>query len=244
MTNRVYLGESRHGDDLVNPEAHEPLVPLGTWIAAQVERVQPRMRSLDYPLSGIARCASCGGPLVGQIGHARKDGVAPRRYRCGYKWNEGEQCEAPASCLAEPLERTVRDELRSLLKGLTAEGALVGDRLAEVEAEIEQARADRLEFATDLEIKRALGIEAYRAGCQARADAVAKLEAAYREEAARHTGRRQLPLADELDDPDQFQRALDATVERIDVIRGRGPFDGRVAIIWHGGDSEAETIAS
>lgn len=240
LSNRVYLGESRHGDDLVNPEAHEPLVPLGTWIAAQVDGIQPRMRSLDYPLSGIARCSSCCGPLVGQIGHARKDGIAPRRYRCGHKWNDGERCEAPASCLAEPLETTIREELRTLLDGLTVEGAPVGDRFAELEADIERARADRLEFATDLGIKRALGIEAYRAGCQARADAIAKLEAAYRERAARHTGRRELPLADELDDPDQFRRALAATVERVGVTRGRGPLDERVTIVWRATAAQVE----
>jgi DNA invertase Pin-like site-specific DNA recombinase len=241
LANRVYLGESRHGDELVNPAAHEPLVAVGTWIAAQADSVPTRMRSLEYPLSGVARCASCGGPLVGQIGHARKDGKAPRRYRCSFKWNDGEQCAEPASCLAEPLEDYIVGALRGLLDGVTVNLSDAEERLADLERELEQARADRLEFATDLEIKRSLGVDAYRAGCEARSQAVRRLEALYREEATRTTAR-ELPLAAELDDPDQLQRALAAAIERIDVSRGRGPLDEtRVTVVWRA-DEPASTL--
>jgi hypothetical protein len=232
LANRVYIGEARHGDDLVNAAAHEPLVTLGTWIAAQVDGVQPRMRSLTYPLSGIARCASCGGPLVGQIGHLRRDGVAPRRYRCSHKWNGNEQCDAPASCLADPLETIVVGQLKDMLLGVTVEVSSGSDVLAQLEGEVAQARADRLEFATDLEIKSSLSAMAFRAGCAVRAEAVEKAEAAYRIEAARSAVSRELPLGDELDDPDQLQRALAAVVERVDVIQGRDLLSDRVHIRW------------
>jgi len=232
LVNRVYLGESRHGDKLVNPSAHEPLVSLGTWTAAQVDGVQRRLRGLDYPLSGVARCASCGGPLVGQIGHVRKDGTAPRRYRCGHKWNAGEQCDAPASCLAEPLENFVRDELRTMLGGLIANGTAGDDKLSELERELEEGRGDLIEFATDTEIKRVIGAEAYRAGCRARAERVDRLEAEYRKAAARSV-HIELPLAEELDRPDQFERAVGAVIERVEVMRGRGQLDDRVRIIRH-----------
>ncbi len=202
------------------------------------------MRSLHYPLSGIARCGSCGGPLVGQIGHVRQDGTAPRRYRCSTRWNDGERCDAAASCLAEPLEEAVIGQLRSLLEGVTVELSESTDRLAELEQEVEQARADRLEFATDLEIKRALGMDAYRAGCQARAEAVEKAEAAYRAEARRAKGTRELPLADELDDPDQLQRALGATVECVKLIGGRGPLAERIEVEWRATAEEVRAVVA
>lgn len=231
LSNRVYLGESRHGEDLVNPKAHEPLVTLGNWLAAQFDGAFKRGPSGRYPLSGIARCSSCNGPMVGQIGHPLKSGERPRRYRCSTKWNEGDECEAPASCLAEPLEAVVREELRSLVTGVRAVGAVPGQDVSALEREIEEARADRLEFATDLTIKKALGIEAYRAGCEARAQAVEKLEECYRQASAGSSIRIAVDLAGDLDEPDQFQRALAAVVERVDVQRGRGPLDSRVNVV-------------
>jgi hypothetical protein len=228
LANRVYIGESRHGDELVNPDAHEPLVSLGAWIAAQVDGVQPRMRSLDYPLSGIARCAGCDGPLVGQVGHARKDGTVPRRYRCSVKWNEREHCDAPASCMADPLEEEVRKELRLFLdKDDVAEGSAGTDRIAELEREVVQARADHLQVATDTDLQRALG-RSYVAAVKARADALEAAEGAVAKEATRRV-QRSLPLAKELDDPEQFRRGL-AVVDYVEITRGGGLLTGRVDV--------------
>jgi hypothetical protein len=132
--------------------------------------------------------------------------------------------------------------LRDGIDVFAAEVSSSTHRLAELERAVEQARADRLEFATDLEIKRALGLETFRAGCAVRAASVEKTEAAYRAEAARVGGKYDLPFADELDDPDQLQRALRAAVSRVCVERGRGPLADRVYVEWS--DNAAEALAA
>ena len=61
LGNRRYLGECKHGKH-VNPAAHEPLVSASDFTLAQTAPAQ-RRRNSDYPLSGLAVCGECGGPL-------------------------------------------------------------------------------------------------------------------------------------------------------------------------------------
>ena len=58
LENRVYLGEISYGAGLVNSDAHEPLVDLATWTAAN-GKLRAERNSYepdeDYPLSGVVR---------------------------------------------------------------------------------------------------------------------------------------------------------------------------------------------
>ena len=77
LANRSYLGEARYGD-LLNVDAHAPLVSRATFEAAQPEPSARRRPKATFPLSGLARCASCDSPLVGARGGADNR----RMYRC------------------------------------------------------------------------------------------------------------------------------------------------------------------
>ena len=101
LSNRVYLGEVRHATAGRNLDAHEPLADLGTWTAAQI-KPRRRAQSVAYPLSGIARCAGCGGPLTGQLSKDR-EGRRGRRYRCSRRHSD-----ACVSISADVLEAHTR----------------------------------------------------------------------------------------------------------------------------------------
>jgi DNA invertase Pin-like site-specific DNA recombinase len=79
FTNAIYHGEL-HYADLVIPDAFEPLVDENTWQAVQKVNGQnsrnaplrqdptnPRRRASHFLLSGLVRCARCGGLLNGHI---------------------------------------------------------------------------------------------------------------------------------------------------------------------------------
>ena len=69
LSNRVYLGELSYGRDqrYVNPAAHEPIVDLALWIAAQNATARRVIKGdrRAYLLSGLIRCATCGYGLQG-----------------------------------------------------------------------------------------------------------------------------------------------------------------------------------
>lgn len=90
---RVYLGEISYGRDRrhVNTEAHEPIVDLATWTAAQrPTRRKYRPRSV-YLLSGLVRCQACGYAMSPEA----NDRVGMVRYRCKRRHGGG-ICPNPA----------------------------------------------------------------------------------------------------------------------------------------------------
>jgi len=111
LAERVFLGEVKSGDYL-QTDAHKPLVPLSVWMAAQHGPSIVKMPSGDYPLSGIVRCASCGGPMTGgRCGPAlQATGERPRRYKCSSR-----TCVARVSIRADLLEDAVFDAYRRVL---------------------------------------------------------------------------------------------------------------------------------
>jgi DNA invertase Pin-like site-specific DNA recombinase len=99
FANRVYLGESRSGE-IVARDVIEPLVSEQVWYAAQ--HITPgKAASLSYQLSGIARCANCGGPMVGHKKWARQK-TQVRGYRC-----TGVGCDRKPHVTADDLEAIV-----------------------------------------------------------------------------------------------------------------------------------------
>ena len=77
LSNRVYLGQAKSGE-FVNPNAHQPLVSRAQWERAQaVPMARSRNGNAGALLTGIIRCASCGGPMTpgsdGSRGYKRYD---------------------------------------------------------------------------------------------------------------------------------------------------------------------------
>jgi site-specific DNA recombinase len=109
LAKRTYLGEVRTGA-IVNPNAHEPLVDRSTWRAAQ-HKPGAYTPPCEYPLSGIAHCASCGQPMVA----GPKSSTGRRMYRCvGAQTLAKARCPRPASIVADRLERYVRERADEL----------------------------------------------------------------------------------------------------------------------------------
>ena len=221
----MYLGEVRHATAGRNLNAHEPLTDLGTWTAAQIK---PRRRapSVAYPLSGIARCAGCGGPLTGQLSKDRQ-GSRGRRYRCSRR-----RSDACVSIGADVLEAHTRAVIADAL-GRARPVVWPGARgLADAEEALRVAEAILNAYAADTELQADLGIEAYRAGARERREAVQAAQRAYQEESARASAVVTLPAADELDDDQQLTRALAAMVDAIEVSGGRRDVEDRVRVRW------------
>ena len=104
LGNRVYLGEVKSGE-IVARDVIEPLVSEEVWYAAQ-HTGKSKLASMNYPLSGIARCAACNGPLVGnKTGRA---GETKAEFRFTNK-----ECVARVHLLSDYLEDFVGAELRA-----------------------------------------------------------------------------------------------------------------------------------
>jgi hypothetical protein len=106
LAKRTYLGEVRTGA-IVNKSAHEPLVDHATWRAAQREP-GAYTPPCYYPLSGVARCASCGQAMVA----GPKSSTGRRMYRCvGAQTLAKARCLHPASIVADRLEHYVQQHV-------------------------------------------------------------------------------------------------------------------------------------
>jgi DNA invertase Pin-like site-specific DNA recombinase len=103
IRNPVYRGEAylrSHGKqagDLVNPDAHEPIVDAILWRQAQPTQGKPRRSSEGALLAGILRCAGCG----------RKLSLSGQYYRCRPRMVTGPECNAPASAPRVEIEALV-----------------------------------------------------------------------------------------------------------------------------------------
>jgi site-specific DNA recombinase len=145
LSNRVYLGEIAYGRDrrYVNAEAHEPLVDLALWQAAQHPNGKrlARTREGTYLLAGIARCASCGYCLQGTVTSRGK-----RVYRCKRRHASG-VCEAPAYVPAPHLDEVIVGAFWTHTQDLEAEGSTdVAGKLARLEGELERAEQALRDF--------------------------------------------------------------------------------------------------
>lgn len=120
LSSRVYLGELSYGRDrrYVNPSAHEPLVDLATWMAAQHprgRRLQPPRGGGGYSLTGILRCQACGYAMQGTTTSRGR-----RMYRC-VRRHAGGVCPNPARAYAGPVEEAAERAFWALTEDLRAE---------------------------------------------------------------------------------------------------------------------------
>jgi DNA invertase Pin-like site-specific DNA recombinase len=115
LRNRVYLGELAYGRDVdpetgkrrpryLNPTAHEPIVDLALWSAAQGPKAKlskPRSPSAAWLLSGVLRCCGCGYSMQGTTTSRGK-----RIYRCK-RTHAGGVCPQPVRIDADLIEAEV-----------------------------------------------------------------------------------------------------------------------------------------
>lgn len=150
IRNRVYLGEARAGS-MVKADAHEAIVSLAEWNAANVARgVHPgRSGRGTGLLSGLLRCAGCSYAMKASMGRTRH-GKAFVEYRCKPD-KAGGRCPAPAAVKATVIEPFVVEKLFEFAEGasghtLESDGgdAELASAIAEAEAELEAALDGRL----------------------------------------------------------------------------------------------------
>lgn len=152
--NRVYIGEAHNGD-FVNPVAHEPLVTLPEWQAAnKVRGVRPaRSGNAAGVLSGILRCAGCSYAMKPAMSKTRH-GKAFREYRCKPE-KAGGRCPAPSAVKATVIEPFVIDHLFKFAKGAGGR-TREPDEKSTLLAELATAEAER-DAALDQRLADALG---------------------------------------------------------------------------------------
>ena len=193
IPNRAYLGEARYGRQ-TKKDAHEALVGPGLWRRAnEPGRKSARDGRLTerYLLQGLALCASCGRAMY--LSGGRRHGKDYEHYIC----RRGE-CESHAYARARQLDDFVLNRVEELLTGVDYDGFRVGNaadeetwraatyaprpggddaEVADAEAALEDAVADRDGFLADTKLRRALGDDVYLARVSDYVAAVNKAEA-------------------------------------------------------------------
>jgi site-specific DNA recombinase len=228
LRNRVYLGRVSYGADLAREGAHDALVDRATYEAAQqrIGKSAGRQPSGDFPLSGIAECASCGGRLVG--GRGGPD--ARRMYRCA------DRCSSPVATSAEPLEAHVVAVLREAFQHPGFKVGLEGPDVAAAVVAVEDAERELDAFASDLEARKLLGDERYHAALRMRAEAVERAQDELRALLTETQNARVVVPAELWDtlSPAELGEVLLAGLDTVVVSRGRGPLADRVVVLPKG----------
>jgi DNA invertase Pin-like site-specific DNA recombinase len=220
----TYLGWSVTGK-LSNKKAHDALTTPELWHAAQTD-AQPRRCNGNYPLSQLAQC-ECGGPMVGALQTVK--GRTYRRMRCSKCSRTSIRAETFEAYVLAEVQEGVRDQRFKVAIGM-------GDVDAAKRA-WDAAEGEVKEFATDLDFRRVLGREAWRAGAHARREAADEARRAYEALAAeKGKGEFEVPAVDELEDLSVLARFIARTGITITVRPGRGAVDERVAIVDDGDD--------
>jgi site-specific DNA recombinase len=168
IANPVYLGQARQGKH-VNDAAHPPLVDRELWDGAQLEMPRPpRGKHPVALLSGVIRCAGCSRRMTTTFTRGY------RAYRCTVH-GAGGTCKAPAQIADRAIEPLVAEAVLARIEGMTAKASERTRTADTAERELADAEA---ELAAYIEATSALGDQqAFRAGAQARADAVAAAKA-------------------------------------------------------------------
>lgn len=207
IRNRVYLGEINYAG-AHNPTAHEPLVDVALFEAAQIEHPRPpRGVHGAALLAGLVRCAGCQRKMTPGV---HRDGS--RFYRCMPRKARG-RCSAPAIIGAKKLEEYVE---RVFFDHLGTGQAHSRPTTHDLEAADRERQAAEAELAAYQQVTQLgdVGAEHFMEGMRARVAAV--------EAARERVGR---------------LRALSGSVERVEDLRAvyeRGPVEGRGHVLRGG----------
>jgi site-specific DNA recombinase len=151
IKSRTYLGELRSGQHR-NPAAHEPIVDLALWTAAQHPnpRKAPARKSDGYLLSGLIRCSGCGYSLQGTPMRKR------RVYRCTVR-HAGGPCPAPIYVECGSADATTTEAFWRLVTDIHARGTTdTGPALAALQEAQERAQG-ALEHYMAPDVQEAIG---------------------------------------------------------------------------------------
>jgi DNA invertase Pin-like site-specific DNA recombinase len=225
---RSYLGEIHYGDQVVT-DSHTPLVTRAVWTAAQVAEGQRRRRAADFPLSALAKCATCGEGMIGGRAGGSRGRTAVRTYSCRASLTsfKGTRCPTPATVNADTLEDYVRDQLGGVLADLRVTVGEPDTDIADLESALEAAESELSDFAADLTLRRALG-DRYTSHRDSRVAAVDAAREAY-ENAARTTTSKEIAAAD-LDASGNLEGLARAVLSGVTVKPGRGNVPERVKL--------------
>jgi DNA invertase Pin-like site-specific DNA recombinase len=237
---RSYLGEYRYGSLKATIPA---LVRRSVWEAAQPEPAKRRKPRADYPLSGLARCAGCDGPMVG--GRGGPDGR--RMYRCSASLvTSRASCPAPAGVTAALLEEHVVSALLEALSGHPGfeGGTDIGQALSEAQGALDAVEADRDDFlAVAGSLARTLGVEHVERQAVTHARAVDEARVRYRQAAREVEGRQRVTAADLVEGAklEELGELLRGPLESVVVTKGRGALSGRVRLVTKGAPDAGAT---
>jgi DNA invertase Pin-like site-specific DNA recombinase len=236
LSTRTYLGRVANGDH-VRTDAHDALVTRAIFEAVQRilgSAVPQRRAKADFPLSHVAVCAACGGPLVGGRGGADNR----RMYRCAAR------CDRPTVLSADPLESHVVAVLREAFRH---PGFRVGSESADTAAEeaaLLEAEKELDAFAGDMTARKLLG-HRYHHHLEQRVHAVDEARDALHK-ALESVENVQVVIPDELWDdlePGELAEVLRAGLDMVIVGKGREPLSDRVRVIPKGMDGAAVPLA-
>jgi DNA invertase Pin-like site-specific DNA recombinase len=196
LARRVYLGEVHYRsrvegvDDLVNPDAHEPLTDLATFDRANAHIVAGARREAhtDFLLSGLLKCANCRGAMGGWT-YGGKDRKTPI-YRCSNSKDCTERPVVTARLADDYVKATVREIIAA--RARTLKDAAAEDTVGpELDARALSADTEVRRYVADTEIRELLGDTAWREGLVARQVALTRA----REDQALHDAHRPLDHA-------------------------------------------------
>ncbi|HEY0217915.1 MAG TPA: recombinase family protein [Cellulomonas sp.] len=124
------------------PGAHEAIIDPDTWATYRRERqrrstLSPRLARAVVPLSGVARCGSCGRRLTHSAARRSKDGhLVPARLAC-----MAAGCPLKASALYSAVETAILAWLPEVAAGIT--GAVAATEPASAAAAVQAERLTR-----------------------------------------------------------------------------------------------------
>ena len=247
VRNDVYLGVAEHGQ-FRREGAHEPLTDEVTWRRAQRRGSQTASRAKEPALlGGLLRCAGCRHVMAAKT-QTLADGRLLHYFRCRQADGPG-NCSCPAWASLSGVEAL--DLVEQLRAGLH-ERARVWAEAAEASSEslaaanTARARATLAEYAADFGLQERIGWEAYQAGLDARASAVAEAKAAEERERDQEEAEATLPEPEHLDEGawsgysvEERRLLVRSGIDTVFVRRRASrddPLAGRVHVRWHGMD--------
>jgi site-specific DNA recombinase len=232
IKNRVYLGEAYRGK-AINPDAHEPIVSLAEWQAANLAPVRAAHRGKrPNLLGGIVRCAGCRYVLAPQVFGAQRRNPT-RVYRCRALHSAG-ACPQPASISREALDHYIEAVWREQMQAQALSIGQDSEALQQASVKLQDAEQELSAFACDLTARRVLG-GGYHAALLARADAVEQARAELAGASASTPSTETIEGYDELP-VEERKRILSSSIDAVIVKPGdaRTPVAERVAILWRG----------
>jgi site-specific DNA recombinase len=233
IKNRVYLGWAYRGEQ-VNRGAHEAIVSMAEWQAANLAPVRAAARSKKPNLlGGIVRCAGCRYVLA--PGKSRFGGTGEQvlGYQCRTTHTAG-VCPEPASIHARKLEAYVETVWREQMAQEALSVQQDTDVLRAAADALSAAEDELAAFAADLTVRRLLG-DGYHAALEGRAAAVNRTQADLQKAIAAAPDSATIEGYDELPVTDR-KRILGSSIDAVIVKRGhsRMPIEQRVTILWRG----------